>query len=246
MVIRGYTAVVVAAYTKELLLVVLHKTLSQTLLYSKDRSTLLQSLSSILSRLPRHSQEIGAIDNKELENSRCLLIFDNIDQYSPITSGNSDKYNIRTFFPSVDHGSILITSRLPSLNTVALTNLLEGLLLAVMIAAAFMLSPNIYNITKNPSLIYSHNLALDLISYHKIQKRDPSAAELLLLLTRFNNRDIWYKLVKGASYSSDVPSWLKEILSSGLLFKNRVKHLIGFSLLETKQQERSYTIHLVV
>ena len=48
-------------------------------------------------------------------NSRWLIIFDNIDQYSPFNGAVSDGYNIREFFPIADHGSILITSRLQSL-----------------------------------------------------------------------------------------------------------------------------------
>jgi hypothetical protein len=99
-------------------------------LNGNDRSTLLQSLSSVLPRLPGHSQESEEIDGEELEqrakhvlmwlakhgNSRWLLILDNIDQYSPVDGGIGDEYDIGTFFPSADHGSILITSRLPGLS----------------------------------------------------------------------------------------------------------------------------------
>ncbi|KAJ5559378.1 hypothetical protein N7513_001777 [Penicillium frequentans] len=285
-------------------------------LNGKDRSTLLQSLSSVLPKLPGHSQENGAIDEEELEqrakyvlnwlakngNSRWLLVFDNIDQYSPITNGNGDEYDIGTFFPPADHGSILITSRLPGLSelgtpfpvrrlettdaiqlllqntglpadaikslqdspdTIALINRLDGLPLAVVLAAAFMRqtgtstteylqyyqkSWSVLQSQSSPGRQYQQGNILQtwLISYHEIQKRDPSAAELLLLLARFDNRDIWYELVKGASHSSDVPSWLEGIISSGFSFKIRVKHLIGFSLLETKQQEGSYSMHPVV
>lgn len=66
-------------------------------LNGKDRSTLLQSLSFVVPRLPGRSQESGAIDEDEFEqrarivlnwlakigNSRWPLILDNIDQYSP-------------------------------------------------------------------------------------------------------------------------------------------------------------------
>lgn len=77
-----------------------------------------------------------------------------------------------------------------------------------------------------------------MISYLEIQKRDPRAADLLLLLARFDNRDIWYELVKIGRHSSNVPDWLKKAISSGLAFKIGVKSLIGFSLLEGKQQTR--------
>lgn len=98
-------------------------------LSGKDRGTLLQSFSSALSRLPGQSHTKESIDDEELEqrarrvlqwlatdgNSRWLIIFDNIDQYSPIESGFGDAYNIGKLFPAANHGSILITSRLPEL-----------------------------------------------------------------------------------------------------------------------------------
>jgi hypothetical protein len=34
-----------------------------------------------------------------------------------------------------------------------------------------------------------------IVTYQEIQKRDPTAAKLLLLLTFFNNQDMWYKLL---------------------------------------------------
>lgn len=70
-------------------------------LSGKDRGTLLRSFSSVLPRLPGQPQTNEAIGDEELEqrarqvlqwlanngNSRWLIIFDNIDQYSPIDSG---------------------------------------------------------------------------------------------------------------------------------------------------------------
>jgi hypothetical protein len=98
-------------------------------LSGKSQDTLLQSLSSVLPRLPGHAQTIKATNKEEIEqharqvqqwlaipgNSRWLLIFDNIDQYSPVHGGSGDGYDIYEFFPKPDHGSILITSRMQSL-----------------------------------------------------------------------------------------------------------------------------------
>ncbi|EED12227.1 kinesin light chain, putative [Talaromyces stipitatus ATCC 10500] len=85
---------------------------------------------SILPQLPGQllgqSRSYSATNDDEIEqnarqvlkwlavpgNSRWLLIFDNIGQYSP---GIEDGYDIQEFFPTADHGSILITSRLQSL-----------------------------------------------------------------------------------------------------------------------------------
>ncbi|KAJ5635765.1 uncharacterized protein N7484_009078 [Penicillium longicatenatum] len=285
-------------------------------LNGKDRDTLLQSFSSTLSRLPGHSQNHEAINNEELEgrakqvlrwlatdgNSRWLLIFDNIDQYSPIDSDIDGGYDIGTFFPPADHGFILITSRLLGLtelgrsfpvrkldltdaiqllsqncglttNTtkdlesspdiLTLSSRLDGLPLAITIAAAFMRQTGAsvteylqyyqeswsdLQLQSSAGRQYQQGNMLQtwMISYREIQKRDPNAAQLLLLLARFDNRDIWYELVKGGQCASNIPSWLKKATSSGLAFKTTLRTLIGFSFLETKQQEGSYAMHPVV
>ncbi|KAJ5987943.1 hypothetical protein N7481_003153 [Penicillium waksmanii] len=282
----------------------------------KDRSTLLQSLSSIFPRLPGQSQNNTVIDDEKVEqrarhvirwlaldgNSSWLIIFDNVDQYLPISGTVGDVYDIAEFFPPVDHGSILITSRLSSLielgksfpirkldstnaiqlllqksglsaityenledspDTLALASRLDGLPLAIVIAAAFMRQTGT-SITEylqyyreswtdlqsqsSPGRQYQHGNMLQtwMISYREIKKRDTDAAELLLLLARFDNRDIWYELVKGGDNSSDVPTWLQKAISSGLTFKIAVKTLIEFSLLESRLQDGSYAMHPVV
>jgi hypothetical protein len=98
-------------------------------LSGKDRGTLLQSLSSILPRLPGQSHADGVMNDEEVErrardvlkwlaiegNSRWLIIFDNIDQYSSFNDPIGDAYDLVEFFPAADHGSILVTSRLQGL-----------------------------------------------------------------------------------------------------------------------------------
>ncbi|KAI9046301.1 uncharacterized protein KD926_004139 [Aspergillus affinis] len=131
----------------------------------------------------------------------------------------------------------------------AFANRLDGLPLAIVIAGAFMRetgssiieylqyyqeSWSELQLQSNPGRQYQQGNMLQTwtISYLEIQKRDPSAADLLLLLARFDNRDIWYDLVKSGRHSSNVPEWLKKATSSGLAFKIGVKSLIRFSLLE--------------
>lgn len=101
-------------------------------LNGKDRGTLMQSLSLILPRLPGQlpnlSETVKDVDVKQRVrdvllwlakegNSRWLIIFDNIDQYTSANRTDSDSqgYDIAEFFPTADHGSILITSRLRKL-----------------------------------------------------------------------------------------------------------------------------------
>lgn len=98
-------------------------------LAGKDRSTLVRSLSSCLPRIQTHAVTNEAATEEEAEqrasqvlkwlavpeNQNWLLIFDNIDQYTPLQTSNNDGYDIKNFFPKADHGSILITSRLQRL-----------------------------------------------------------------------------------------------------------------------------------
>lgn len=98
-------------------------------LSGKDRDALLRSLSFALNRVLGQLGESGGTDDGEVEqrarhmlrwlgmegNSRWLIIFDNIDQYSPLNSTVGNGYDIAEFFPAADHGSILITSRLQGL-----------------------------------------------------------------------------------------------------------------------------------
>jgi DNA polymerase III delta prime subunit len=98
-------------------------------LSGKDRYALLQSLSFALNRLPGQGSKSEASNDADLErrardmlrwlaldgNSRWLIILDNIDQYSPYYRAVGDGYDVGEFFPTADHGSILITSRLQGL-----------------------------------------------------------------------------------------------------------------------------------
>jgi tetratricopeptide (TPR) repeat protein len=85
-----------------------------------------------------------------------------------------------------------------------------------------------------------------MVTYQEIQKRDPTAAKLLLLLAFFDNQDIWYELLRSGLNCSGLPPWFKMAVSSKLVFKTKVKALVGFSLVETKQQGGSYALHPVV
>ncbi|GFF61344.1 putative Pfs, NB-ARC and TPR domain protein (JCVI) [Aspergillus udagawae] len=148
-------------------------------------------------------------------------------------------------------------------DSLALASRLDGLPLAIVIAGAFMRETGT-SITEylqhyeeswselqqgsHPERQYQRGNMLEtwMISYREIKDRDPDAAKLLLLLAHFDNRDIWYELLKSSRYSSSVPVWLERIISSKLTFRTGVKNLIGFSLLETKEGGGSYTIHPVV
>ena len=46
-------------------------------------------------------------------NRRWLVVFDNVDRDYHAEVEDAQAYNIESFFPAADHGSILITTRLP-------------------------------------------------------------------------------------------------------------------------------------
>jgi tetratricopeptide (TPR) repeat protein len=149
------------------------------------------------------------------------------------------------------------------IDAVALASRLDGLPLAIVIAGAFMRETGTsiteylqyyqsswsdLQLQSNPERQYQQGNIIQTwtISYREIQKRDANAAELLLFLARFDNRDIWFELVKSSCHSSNLPVWLERSISSRIAFKISVKALIEFSLLEIKQQEGAYAIHPVV
>ncbi|RHZ51206.1 hypothetical protein CDV55_102182 [Aspergillus turcosus] len=283
-------------------------------LSGKDRSALVQSLSSCLPRIQGELVDMEATTEEKAEqraiqvlqwlaipsNTDWLLIFDNVDQYSPLQDVNQSGYDISQFFPKADHGSILITSRLQRLTQLGksfpvqklaatdaiqlllqssglpaednnkdatdLTRRLDGLPLAIVIAGAFMRETGM---TVREYLQYYENSWFDLqsqsgpmryyqqgniletwtVSYHEVQKRDPTAAALLLFLACFDNRDIWYELIRSGydRYDyGDIADWFHTAASNKLAFMTTLKTLIGFSLIEINHQEGSYAMHPVV
>ncbi|KAJ5623136.1 protein kinase subdomain-containing protein [Penicillium lividum] len=150
-----------------------------------------------------------------------------------------------------------------SADTLSLATRLDGLPLAIVIAAAYMRNTStsitdyldLYQKSwrelqsrSSPARQYKQGNMLKtwMISFREVQKRDPNAAALLLLLARFDNRGIWYELIRNASNSYDVPDWLNKAISSKVEFNYHVQPLIAFSLLDKKQQQGSYAMHPVV
>jgi hypothetical protein len=94
---------------------------------------------------------------------------------------------------------------------------------------------------------YQGNLHQTLfLSFDAIRKRDAYMAEMLILLAHFDNRDIWYELVKSVEHSSSQPMWFTEVLSDRLIFKERMRTLIEFSLIGVNKETGSYTMHRLV
>ena len=102
-------------------------------LNGKSQETLLRSLAGFVPKLPtadntdtqktqvavglKTEEEVRKAAKEVLEwlelpsNTKWLLIFDNIDKFSAAENADDEAYDVRKFFPSANHGSIIITSR---------------------------------------------------------------------------------------------------------------------------------------
>lgn len=85
-----------------------------------------------------------------------------------------------------------------------------------------------------------------MMSYQEIQKHNPAAAMLLLLLACYDNQDIWYDLIRQGLRNRHSPSWLLEVATREIEFSHAMQALLGFSLIQAKPALNSYSLHPVV
>ncbi|PKX99538.1 uncharacterized protein P174DRAFT_448002 [Aspergillus novofumigatus IBT 16806] len=257
-------------------------------LNGKDEKTLIQSLASFLPKLPGIQLTQSAKNEKEREA--------HARQYAPAAqTENREGYDISHYFPVVDQGSIIITTRLPQLRDLGkplpvrglsleegvqlllyssgrltkedteagkLANRLNGLPLAIVMAGSFISQTGVsfakylqlyeqsFSELLSEMSPLRHYSQGDIrttwrISYLEIQKRDAPAAKLLLLISTFHNRDIWFELVESGLNYDDAPSWFRQVVSNAFKFLKSMRTLIDFSLIETKE-DGSYSMHPVV
>ena len=95
----------------------------------RTKEALLFSLADLLNKLPGINMTMDLKTEEEIEsaakqvlqwlaapnNCKWLLIFDNIDKYSATEQLIDECYDVTKFFPSADHGSIIITTRVHQL-----------------------------------------------------------------------------------------------------------------------------------
>lgn len=111
----------------------------------KDKNSVLASLGALASRLPTNkvASDPAKAPNSGLalerqatmalewlskkNNSKWLLIFDEVAAYQSAGTRSSDAYNIRDFFPWSDHGSILVTTTDPDMAEVGESHALRKL-----------------------------------------------------------------------------------------------------------------------
>ncbi|KAL2813010.1 hypothetical protein BJX63DRAFT_432298 [Aspergillus granulosus] len=145
----------------------------------------------------------------------------------------------------------------------ALANRLDGLPLALVIARAFIQSSGtppaeLLKFYANPDLwgiihqqtdadcgYTNGNLIATLrMLYEEIKRRRPSAARLLLLLSCYDNRDIWYTMICNGLQQRE-PAWMYEITANEVIFRLTIAELLNFGLVEAADSG-SYSMHPVV
>ncbi|KAF1850391.1 uncharacterized protein K460DRAFT_382125 [Cucurbitaria berberidis CBS 394.84] len=89
------------------------------------------------------------------------------------------------------------------------------------------------------------------ISYQTIRREHEATANLLLLWSFLDNKDLWYGLIAAADQKSTVASrmlseWIGGIASSELEFSRAMKLLLKYSLIEKVEETASYATHPVV
>jgi hypothetical protein len=100
----------------------------------RSEDTLKRSIASSASRIPKgqisessrkYSTDGNGDSNlvvqkvmgwlSQQDNTNWLLIFDNVDKDYNSHNSDPDAYDVRRYFPSADHGSVLVTTRLAKL-----------------------------------------------------------------------------------------------------------------------------------
>ena len=106
-------------------------------LNGNSKDTLLQSLAAFVKRIPTgrsyladgtsHAPDVEAEARAVLEwlalegNYKWLVVIDNVDRECQSDDKDPQAYDVSSFFPTADHGSLLITTRLPSLGELGLS-----------------------------------------------------------------------------------------------------------------------------
>ncbi len=85
-----------------------------------------------------------------------------------------------------------------------------------------------------------------MISYERIRQDNPSAAKFLQLWAYLDHQDVWYELLSRGRHNFYVYSRLRDLVESELSFKEVMRPLLAYSLIESHERIESYSIHPVV
>ena len=85
-----------------------------------------------------------------------------------------------------------------------------------------------------------------MISYERVAHANPTAAKLLQLWSNLDYRDVWYELIHRGSQGCLECSWFQDLAQDEISFKEIIKTLLAYSLVESHRDIESYSIHPVV
>ena len=85
-----------------------------------------------------------------------------------------------------------------------------------------------------------------MISYERITEDTPSAAKFLQLWAYLDHQDVWYELLSRGRHNFYEYSWFRELIKSEISFKEIMRTLLAYSLIESHERIESYSIHPVV
>ncbi|KAL2824406.1 P-loop containing nucleoside triphosphate hydrolase protein [Aspergillus cavernicola] len=158
------------------------------------------------------------------------------------------------------------TTRLVDKGPLTLADRLDGLPLALAVAGAYIQETGtppgkyleMYSDSRSWADLFENTEANcqypngDLIrtfrlSYSEVKRKSYPAAQLLLLLSCFDNRDVWYDLICNGINKVSRPTWLAEITTSEARFRRTIGELRNFCLVErTPPDNDSFSMHPVV
>ena len=85
-----------------------------------------------------------------------------------------------------------------------------------------------------------------MISYERVTHANPTAAKLLQLWSYLDHQDIWYELFHRGSQGCLECSWFQDLVQDEISFKKVIKTLLAYSLVQSRRDIESYSIHPVV
>ena len=85
-----------------------------------------------------------------------------------------------------------------------------------------------------------------MISYERIKQDTPLAAKFLQLWAYLDHQDVWYELLSRGRHNFYEHSWFRELIKSEISFKEIMRTLLAYSLIESHELIESYSIHPVV
>jgi tetratricopeptide (TPR) repeat protein len=83
------------------------------------------------------------------------------------------------------------------------------------------------------------------LSFTRLEREDPDAAQLLALLAYFDNESIWYELLH-AGISEVSAGWLTAVAKNDMVFASAMGRLVEYCFVEGSSRTESYSMHACV